>query len=224
MAERARPAAVVFDCDGVLANTEEAAWHAWTVALADQDQPALTAMDIAALTGPTKAENLVYLGATRQPIDLDRLLADFEGHHGRVVETRLRAYPDTVAAVFALAASGVPMAVASNSPAAWVELVIASTGTPPVFRAIVTIEDVDRPKPAPDLYAEAVRQLGVSGVATVAVEDSPTGIAAARAAGLAVLGVRRGYFDDDELAAAHLLVDEVDVTAIEIALAKAVER
>jgi beta-phosphoglucomutase-like phosphatase (HAD superfamily) len=115
------------------------------------------------------------------------------------------------------------MAVASNSPAAWVELVIASTDTPPVFRAIVAIEDVDRPKPAPDLYAEAVRQLGVSGVRTVAVEDSPTGIAAARAAGLAVLGVRRGYFDDDELAEAHLLVDEVDVTAIEIALAKAVE-
>jgi HAD superfamily hydrolase (TIGR01509 family) len=84
---------------------------------------------------------------------------------------------------------GRPMAVASNSERRLVDLALAGSGLAVSFGAVVAGDEVPNPKPAPDLYLEACRRLGASPEEAVAVEDSPRGAAAARAAGLFVVGI-----------------------------------
>jgi HAD superfamily hydrolase (TIGR01509 family) len=84
---------------------------------------------------------------------------------------------------------GRPMAVASNSERRLVDLALTGSGLADSFGAVVAGDEVRYPKPAPDLYLEACRRLGTSPHRAVAVEDSPRGAAAARAAGLFVVGI-----------------------------------
>ena len=79
--------------------------------------------------------------------------------------------------------------MASNSPRPFVERVLEVSGLRDRFGCVLSADDVARPKPAPDLYVELARALGADAGACVALEDSPTGVAAARAAGAFVIGV-----------------------------------
>ncbi|GAB2627057.1 hypothetical protein Aab01nite_80170 [Paractinoplanes abujensis] len=80
-------------------------------------------------------------------------------------------------------------AVASNSPRAFVDAVLISAGLDDLFAEIFSAADVEHPKPAPDLYLTACAALGADPVRAVAFEDSRTGVASARAAGMVVVGV-----------------------------------
>jgi HAD superfamily hydrolase (TIGR01509 family) len=84
---------------------------------------------------------------------------------------------------------GIPLAVASNSPRWLVEAALSSAGLEDLFAVVVTADDVDHGKPAPDLYLLACARLAADPARSVAFEDSPTGVASARAAGLFVVGV-----------------------------------
>jgi beta-phosphoglucomutase-like phosphatase (HAD superfamily) len=77
----------------------------------------------------------------------------------------------------------------SNSRRGFVELGLRAAGLDGAFDVIVTAEDVARPKPAPDAYLAAAEALGAQPSACVVLEDSPTGLAAARAAGARTIGV-----------------------------------
>ena len=81
------------------------------------------------------------------------------------------------------------MAVASSSPRSWVEGHLARVGLLRRFPVLATAEDVDRVKPHPAVYRAAIRRLGVETRETLALEDSPNGLAAARAAGVACIAV-----------------------------------
>jgi HAD superfamily hydrolase (TIGR01509 family) len=81
------------------------------------------------------------------------------------------------------------MAVASNSERRLLDLALTGAGLSDTFAAVIAGDEVPSPKPAPDLYLEACRRLGASPGDAVAVEDSPRGAAAARAAGLFVIGI-----------------------------------
>src|SRR5436305_2692859 len=83
----------------------------------------------------------------------------------------------------ALRAAAIPVAIASSAPARWVVAAVARLGIRPRFGAVVTGDEVARRKPAPDVYLEAARRLGVDPVRAIAIEDSAPGIAAGRAAG-----------------------------------------
>ena len=82
------------------------------------------------------------------------------------------------------------MAVASGGPGAVVRPSLAAVGLLAVFDTVVTIEDVGRPKPAPDLFVEAAARLGVRTQDCLVLEDSPQGLQAARAAGMTAVDVR----------------------------------
>ena len=86
-------------------------------------------------------------------------------------------------------ASHRPLAVASNSPRTVVTAHLTAAGLADAFEIIIGSDDVDRPKPAPDIYLAACGHLGVDPATAVAVEDSPTGAGAARAAGMYVIGI-----------------------------------
>ena len=107
------------------------------------------------------------------------------------------------------------LGVASNSPRTWVESVLASAGLADRFEVVVTSEDVAEPKPAPDVYLRAAELLGSPASEAVALEDSPPGAAAARAAGMYVIAVP--YFPDLPLEA-DLVVDSLADDSVAAAL------
>ncbi len=82
-----------------------------------------------------------------------------------------------------------PVAVASNSPRSHLLAGLTRTGLVDAFDAVLGVEEVAEPKPAPDLYLRACELLGATPTGSLALEDSPPGVAAARAAGLYVVGV-----------------------------------
>lgn len=106
----------------------------------------------------------------------------------------------------ALRDAGVPAGIASSGPARWVVPAAERIGITPLFRTIVTGDDVARGKPAPDVYLEAARRLGADPAKSVAIEDSGPGVASARAAGLKTVAIPHWLTERHELSAADLRV------------------
>jgi HAD superfamily hydrolase (TIGR01509 family) len=101
----------------------------------------------------------------------------------------VQALPGARIAIEHLARQGVALAAVSNSERAIVKANLRAVGARATFGAVVSLDDVRRPKPAPDPYLQAMRLLGVNARETLVVEDSPSGARSARAAGLRVLVV-----------------------------------
>jgi putative hydrolase of the HAD superfamily len=106
----------------------------------------------------------------------------------------------------ALGAAGVPAAIASTSPRGWVVPATERLGLTSMFGAIVSGDEVVRRKPAPDVYLEAARRLGVDPSGAVAIEDSGPGIASARAAGMKTVAIPHWLTDRHDLSGADLRV------------------
>jgi HAD superfamily hydrolase (TIGR01509 family) len=187
---RAIPVAVVFDNDGLLLDTESV----WTRAerdLFERHGREFTADDKRELVG-TSAEIAGRvlegrLGEAGRAIELieelnELVIAELE--HG--VEAMVGARD----LLRALRRRGTPVGLVSNSPLAFVQRSLEIVGFGDRFDVVLSAHEVAAPKPAPDAYLEACRRLRVEpGADVVALEDSPTGVAAARAAGLTVIGV-----------------------------------
>ena len=183
------PDAIVFDNDGLLLDTEEA----WTRA-----ETALFARHGATFTFEHKRDligssHTVAAGKLEAMLGLPgegpALMAEL---HARVMKEALQDVeprPGAVDLVHALRAAGIPVAVASNSPRDFLDRVLRTGGVAGLFEVTVAGDEVPHPKPAPDIYLEACRRLGADPAASVGLEDSPTGAAAAKAAGLYVIGV-----------------------------------
>ena len=184
------PAAVVFDNDGLLLDTESV----WT--RAERDLFARRGMDFtpadkrelvgtsAEIAGGILERRLGEPGRAAELIEELNVLVVAELEHG--VEAMIGARE----LLHGLRERGTPLALVSNSPVEFVRRSLEIAGFHDRFDAIVSAHETAAPKPAPDPYLEACRRLGVeAGPAVVALEDSPTGVAAARAAGLTVIGI-----------------------------------
>ncbi len=88
-----------------------------------------------------------------------------------------------------LSAAGIPMAVVTNGVLRNSRFVLSASGLLPFFRTLATVDQVERGKPAPDLYCEAARRLGAEPARCVVVEDSSAGAESGAAAGAFVVGV-----------------------------------
>lgn len=208
------PAAVVFDLDGVLIDSEQA-WDAarrQVAAAHDRPWPARATEAMQGMSAPEWSSYMAEeVGVALHPaaIDaevVDRLLAAYRSH--------LPVIDGAVAAVRA-AAERWPLGLASSSNREVIERVLALIGLGDRFAAVVSSEEVARGKPAPDVYLEAARRLGVAPARCVAVEDSSNGLRSAAAAGLAVIAVPNRAFPPaaDALAlAAAVVARTADVT------------
>jgi len=103
----------------------------------------------------------------------------------------------------ALDAAKVPCAIASTSPSRWVVPAATEIGVVGRMRAILTSDDVQRGKPAPDVYLEATRRLEVDPRRSIAIEDSGPGVAAAAAAGLRTIAVPHWLTKRHDFSRAH---------------------
>ena len=97
--------------------------------------------------------------------------------------------PGALELVAALKAAGLPLAVASNSPRSHLLAGLRRVRIEDQFDVVLGVDDVENPKPAPDLYLQACRGLNVDPADAIALEDSPPGVSAAKAAGLRVIGI-----------------------------------
>lgn len=205
------PDAVVFDLDGLLVDSE----HAWARADRRVVEECGGVWDDAVHRmllgrGPEEAARLLadYLGGRRSIADIaGRVLVAAHAEFADGLEPR----PGAMALVEGLYGR-VPMAVATNSSASLAARALRGTRLDQWLDTVVCVDDVAAPKPAPDLYELACAKAGARPARSVALEDSPSGVAAARAAGLWVIGCPS--LADVSLASAHAVVDsllDVDV-------------
>ncbi|MFG2711348.1 HAD family hydrolase [Streptomyces goshikiensis] len=180
--------AVVFDCDGLLVDTEVCWTRAETAIFAAHgqefgpEQKALVIGRTLAAAGAAMADHFGRPGAG------DALAAELLDGVRRELAGGAAALPGAAELVRACAAA-VPVAVASNSPRELLDTALASAGLAAHLPVSFAADEVAAPKPAPDLYLAACEALGADPARSVAFEDSATGIAAARAAGLYVITV-----------------------------------
>lgn len=180
------PRAVVFDCDGLLMDTE-AQWVATQDAYLASHGTAVDAETRRSLTGRS-GQDVVREISSMIGRDPQHVAQEMVALHGDEGDRPLVLLPGAIRTVQA-AAARVPVAVASNSPRELLDLKLARMGIADVIDASVAVEDVERPKPAPDMYAKAAALLGADPAEALAFEDSETGALAARTAGLALVAV-----------------------------------
>lgn len=180
--------AVLFDMDGTLVDTEGVWWD--TVAetasalgytLTDADVPDVLGRSVDHTTGH-------LLTATGTARTHEHLAAELDARFAELVAREVRPRPGATVLLARLRAEGVTTALVSASPRRVVELVLDVLGREH-FAVSVTADDTTRTKPAPDPYLAAARLLGADPARCVAVEDTPTGVASAEAAGCQVLAV-----------------------------------
>lgn len=195
--------AVVFDCDGVLVDSEPVSYRAWRDALANWGH-ALTESEFEPSIGTTDwmvAEHWApRLEATATELDAAARLAFLE----RVSEIIL--FEDAVELVHRL---DVPIAVGTNSARWRLDAILAATRLDRVFAVTVTSSDVEHPKPAADIYRAAFSRLGVDCQDGLVLEDSRSGIDSASAAGAYVIAVARGGVDEAHLSGADRIVSSL---------------
>jgi HAD superfamily hydrolase (TIGR01509 family) len=217
--EMSLPDAVVFDNDGLLLDTESV----WTRAEQDlferrgieftaehKRELVGTSADIA---GGILERRLEEPGRAVELIEELNELVVAELEHG--VEAMVGAR----GLLHQLKQRGTPIGLVSNSPLRFVRRSLEIVGFDDHFDVVLSAHEVAAPKPAPDPYLEACRRLGVeAGPSVVALEDSPTGVAAARAAGLTVIGVPS--LEGVELSEAHEIAESLldDVVARHLVL------
>ncbi len=182
------PAAVVFDCDGTLLDTD------WCWAQAER-----TLFErFGRLFGPDERAALLGRGLDDAGRLLERMLA-CPGHAsslaaelGALADELIVSAPRLMRGAGELTAvlrERTRLAIASNTPRATVVAALARTPLEESFGAVVGADSVGVPKPDPAVYLEACEQLGVRPDRAIAIEDSPVGVQAARAAGMYVVGI-----------------------------------
>jgi len=212
-------AAVVFDLDGVLIASEEV-WDSVRERFVRERGARYDAEVQRAMMGMSAPEWSRYLHETAGVPDEPAAI------NAEIVRRMLAAYaeelpllPGAAEAVRRLAAA-FPLALASSSNRELIDLALELLGVSSLFRATVSSEEVARGKPAPDVYLEAARRLGVEPTRSAAIEDSRNGILSAAQAGMRVLAIPNRHFPpgEDELAEADVVLgslDELTVEAVE---------
>jgi HAD superfamily hydrolase (TIGR01509 family) len=204
-------AAVVFDLDGVLVDSEQL-WDSARRELVAERGGAWHDDATRAMMGMSAPEWSAYvreqLGVDMEPSAIsDAVVQRLE----RLYRERLPLLPGARGAVIA-AAERWPLGLASSSNREIIDLVLELSGLAPCFAATVSSEEVARGKPAPDVYLETARRLGVEPASCVAVEDSTNGLRAAAAAGMTVIAVPNEAFppSEDALRLAAFVLHSLD--------------
>jgi HAD superfamily hydrolase (TIGR01509 family) len=204
--------AVIFDMDGVLLDSE-AAWDAAREAYTRESGGTWRETAQKDMMGMSSTEWSRYM---QEELDVP---ADPEQISSDVVEKMLAQYQEqlplidgAVEAVERMARRYDALGLASSANRPLIDLALRESGLERYFGATVSSEEVERGKPAPDVYLEAARRLGVGPAEAAAVEDSHNGILSAHNAGMYVIAIPNRAFPpgDDALALADRVLDSIE--------------
>ena len=215
----ARLRAVITDLDGTLCDTERVLVSAINRFLVEEGQAPLAHDEARTMAGFGNEGWWRQVSALRPTlaVPLDEYTRRVDAVAQTLFPTDLRAAdgaPELIAAVHRM---GAPFALVTNSRRAWAFPRLEIMGISDAFDAILTGDMVSEYKPHPEIYLEASRALGVDPADAFAIEDSPSGIAAARDAGLYTIAVRNSWMEDADQSHAHVIVDslrEIDVEGL----------
>ncbi len=183
------PKLVIFDCDGVLVDSETLANQVFAQVVTAEGLPTTFEESVARYMGRSLADAIADIeAALGRPVG-DSFVADYD----RQLHARLRSELVAVAGVRqlldALVTANVPRCVASSGRPQEIALRLELTGLTEYFgRHVYSATMVARGKPAPDLFCYAAEQVGVDASTCVVIEDSPFGVRGAKAAGMTTIG------------------------------------
>jgi HAD superfamily hydrolase (TIGR01509 family) len=203
--------AMVFDMDGVLLDSEQV-WDEVREELARERGGRWTPHAQRDMMGMSSPEWSAYMhDVVGLPESPEEISAEVVRRLERRYREHLPLLPGAAAAVERLAAVW-PLGLASSSNREVIDLALDESGLARFFRTTVSSEEVGRGKPAPDVYLEAARRLGVAPERCAAVEDSHNGIRSGKAAGMTVLAIPNPHFppDAEALSLADAVLDSLD--------------
>uniref|UniRef100_A0AAU1I8E8 HAD family phosphatase n=1 Tax=Streptomyces sp. NBC_00180 TaxID=2903632 RepID=A0AAU1I8E8_9ACTN len=200
---------VIFDLDGTLVDSEPNYYEAGRQVLAEHGVTDFTWSDHERYVGISTLETVtLWKREYGLRASVDELLAAKNRRYLDLARTSTRAYPEMRKFVELLATEGVPLAVASGSSLEAITAILSGTGLDAHLRTVVSADEVDRGKPAPDVFLEAARRLGATPADCVVVEDAAPGAASAHAAGMRCIAIPyvATQADAPEFATAGLLL------------------
>jgi HAD superfamily hydrolase (TIGR01509 family) len=209
--------AVVFDLDGVLLQSEEV-WDAVRERYVRERGGRYDEQVQRSMMGMSAPEWSRFLHEEAGvPDDMDEINSEVVRRMLDAYRRELPLLPGAVAAV-RRTADAFPLALASSSNREVFEEVLELAGLSECFRATVSSEEVERGKPAPDVYLEAARRLGVDPKRCAAVEDSHAGIRSAKAAGMRVVAIPNAAYppDNDALELPDAVVRSLDDLSVDV--------
>jgi HAD superfamily hydrolase (TIGR01509 family) len=211
------PDAVIFDLDGVLADSERL-WNEAKEGLTRETGGTWRKEAPVAMLGMSSTEWSSYLhnelGVPLDPREIDRRVV---ARMVKLYRERHPVFPGAPESVRAIAARW-PVGLASSSNREIIELFLEVSGLAGCFAATVSSEEVARGKPSPDVYLEAAKQIGVPAAGCVAVEDSSNGLRSAAAAEMTVIAVPNADYPpaEDALALAAVRVPKIALVTPEL--------
>ncbi|WZP00438.1 HAD family phosphatase [Isosphaeraceae bacterium EP7] len=206
--------AIAFDLDGLMFDTEALAHRVITEMMADKGKD-FTPEIMAAMLGK---QAHVSFPALKRMAGLDEtpeeLLEDVTARFFAVLDTSVHPTAGLFALLDAIGKRKLPICLATSSRREYAEGLLSRHGLLDRFAFTLCAEDVTESKPAPEIYRKAAARHGVDPSNLLVLEDSPTGIAAAKAAGAYAVGIPHDHSPATGLGAADLLVDRLDDPAV----------
>ena len=209
--------ALIFDFDGIILETEGPEYESWREIYADYgvDLPMSLWMRVIGSDFDSVGWNpYTYLEEQYgQPIDKDTIRAKRRPRHRELVAQQT-VMPGVKRLIAEAHQQELALAVASSSSREWVEGHLQRLGLRERFQAVRTRDDVERIKPAPDLFLAAAEALGLAPEHTLVIEDSAHGVQAAKAAGANVVAVPHALTQTADFSAADRVVESLDVITL----------
>ncbi len=180
---------VIFDCDGVLVDSERITSRVWAGLLSGVGLPTTTEESLSTYLGNSMPRCIEIVTEKLGRTPPNDLLPRFFAAVKVALEQEVTPVTGVVEVLDALDAAGIPHGVASNGEYEKMHTTLGTTGLlARLDGRYYSAVDVARPKPAPDLFLHVAQQLGLAPARTLVVEDSPLGVLGAHAAGMTVIG------------------------------------
>jgi len=208
-----KPKAVIWDLDGVIADTAPYHSEAWQWVFRQQGID-FTEEDFKASFG-LRNDSIIrrIWGEEVSQAEIDAIAREKEKNFRQRIGQNIKPLPGVVALMKALTESGFGLAIVSSTPLENVRLVIGGLGISHYFRHIIAEKDVTEGKPSPQGFLLAAERLGIKPHNCIVIEDAVAGVAAARRAGMHCLAVTNTH-PGTSLAEADLIVDSLEAVTV----------
>ena len=202
--------AVILDMDGVLVDSEPLYLKALNRVLVDMGAEPLTDDENRGLIGTTVAHTWEAIMEMRSlPRPTGYYLDRYTQQVSRIIESDMVVAPGVERIIEEVHTRGMPLGLASSSLRKWVDLKLKVTGLARAFDVVFAGDEIERGKPAPDIYLEVARRLDVIPGECLAIEDSPSGVEAAVTAGMYTVAVRTVSTAGLDVSRAHVVLDSL---------------